>query len=320
MIRLIAALAVLVWLLLIPVTGLAWAASKVLDAVYPAAQLVYISTRDRLHGPELYLLDVTHRLTLRLTRNQLIETAVIWSPDGTQIVFGLTFEAITSLYQLDLFSLTTTRLTDGTFNDMMPAWSPDGSRLVFVSNRAGIADLYQLDVDTGAVALIDNHPARDLYPVWSPDGSQLAFLSNRDRGYDAPDLSLHLLDVASGRLRVLDDSASITRPPTWSPDGRWLAYAASRAGQAGQAANHADIFLYALQTGQRVNLTRSPDEESSPVWSPAGDLLALVIQENNQLDLALLPVAQDAGQVTVSGPLRRLTNDPTHEYAPAWRP
>ncbi len=48
--------------------------------------------------------------------------------------------------------------------------------------------------------------------------------------------------------------------PTWSPDGRWIAFASDRSG-------NWDIFLLELETGQLIQLTDDPGDDTEPDWS-----------------------------------------------------
>ena len=55
--------------------------------------------------------------------------------------------------------------------------------------------------------------------------------------------------------------------PALSPDGRWLAFVSNRSGPW-------DIYLLDLQNGEVSRLTDTQHFESSPSWSPDGNLIA----------------------------------------------
>ncbi|RME41189.1 MAG: hypothetical protein D6796_16165, partial [Caldilineae bacterium] len=92
-------------------------------------------------------------------------------------------------------------------------------------------------------------------------------------------------------------------PPPPRPSYR-LAFASDRAG-------NGDIFL-ADAWGRLTNLTRSPDGDWSPRWSPDGTRIAFTSHRAGQSDIWLM----DAG----GGNPVNLTRHPAWDYAPAWSP
>ena len=54
-----------------------------------------------------------------------------------------------------------------------------------------------------------------------------------------------------------------------SPDGKWVAYTVSTIDSAKDKRN-SDIWMVSIDGKENVQLTNSPDNESSPRWSPDG--------------------------------------------------
>ena len=101
-------------------------------------------------------------------------------------------------------------------------------------------------------------PANEQDAQFSPDGEQIAFV--RGKG------DLVVADADGGNEIVLHDHFY---PPTysWSPDGRWIAYASED-----QHAN-SEIFIVPSTGGEPYNVSRHPDFDENPVWSPDGNRL-----------------------------------------------
>ena len=73
-----------------------------------------------------------------------------------------------------------------------------------------------------------------------------------------------------------------------------------------------DLYLIEMKAGTVIRLTRSPEYEAGPTWSPDGKWLAYEAYTDGNLDIYILNVE--------SGDSQRLTSDPAPEYSPAWSP
>jgi len=72
-------------------------------------------------------------------------------------------------------------------------------------------------------------------------------------------------------FRPLTTEPGVETHPALSPDGRMVVYAAGPGANATR-----DLYLRGVEDGRAVRLTRSPDDDVSPVWSPDGANLAFV--------------------------------------------
>lgn len=157
-------------------------------------------------------------------------------------------------------------------------FAPDGKALLFVSDAQGQTDLWQAapeDVKKAwwensgfALKKLTNDAQAEARPKFTRDGKKLAWL--RDRG----DLWIAEPDGTKAR-RIIES----WNPPSFefSPDGAWIVYS-----QQDEWFN-ADIWLLPVD-GSRppFNLSRHPDNDTRPVWSPDGKMIAWT--GNRELD------------------------------------
>ena len=152
-----------------------------------------------------------------------------------------------------------------------PVFAPEGDAILFVSDKDGERDVWRAERGDAALFWWQNtqfrlerltQDARGIESSlqWSPEGSRVAFIKG---GGD-----LWVMDPRGKEARRVVGSWD---PPEydWSPDGAWLVYS-----RADEDFNQ-DIWLIPVD-GSRLpfNLSRHPDNESSPVWSPDGKAIA----------------------------------------------
>lgn len=151
-----------------------------------------------------------------------------------------------------------------------PVFAPDGKSLVFVSDAQGQTDIWKAVPDDRKRAWFENtiftltkltdDPEADERPRFTPDGKKLAWL--RERG----DLMLADADGKNAK-RVIESWNPVSI--SFSPDGSWIAYS-----QEDEWFND-DIWLMPLDGSKPpFNLSRHPNNDSRPVWSPDGKMIA----------------------------------------------
>ncbi len=194
------------------------------------------------------------------------------SPDGKLAAFVIHGDIfvtdIVSKEDQEIAKPPTVRLTTTPEREQQPRWAPDGEALVFTSARNGNFDLFSVTRADEDAAWTDSFdfttnpiatgPENEQDPQFSPDGKLIAFVRGKGQ--------LVVADAEGGNEIVLNDHFY---PPTfnWSPDGRWIAYASED-----QHAN-SEIFIVPASGGEPYNVSRHPDFDENPVWSPDGKRL-----------------------------------------------
>jgi dipeptidyl aminopeptidase/acylaminoacyl peptidase len=116
-------------------------------------------------------------------------------------------------------------------------------------------------------------------------------------------------------LRVDDLFALRTvRDAQVSPDGQWVAYVVSQLDSVRDRAN-SDIHMVSWDGSRTVQLTFSPEGESSPRWSPDGKYLSFVATRGESRNGAQIWLLDRAG-----GEARKLTDHKGGVGAYAWSP
>jgi Tol biopolymer transport system component len=134
------------------------------------------------------------------------------------------------------------------------------------------------DLERGVTRRLDSKGSANGAPVWSPDGSKIAFISNQKGQYNL------FLRTARGDAedRHLLPSPNIQFPTSWSANGNVLAFI--ERGAAGQ--NH-DIWLCPMgeDSQEKVRFLETKAEETQARFSPDGNWIAFVSNEENQYEV-----------------------------------
>ncbi|MFN0008198.1 MAG: DUF1579 family protein [Planctomycetota bacterium] len=261
-----------------------------------------------------------------------------WSPDGSQIAFGVSEEAGRSLWTMRADGTEAKKLVPAAENQHYLRWHPDGARLAFVAaEAAGTAEnpgsTYWSILPDGSgkrPLLAAKAPKPELVPVeWSPDGKRIAYSSRPASGERA---KVVVVELATGDV-VAWLPGQRTGSPSWSPDGKRLLFRSGLnvmlGGPLGEDARllvegaHEDFpvdpcwspdgarVLYAMNDQQRCELwTIRPDGTDRKrlfapglrffyaTWSPKGDRIVLAKRQTESWDLWLWTIDRDGGHPT----------------------
>lgn len=161
-----------------------------------------------------------------------------------------------------------------------PALSPDGTQIVFswVGEPGDNLDIYKQRIDGSDRVRLTSDPAADQQPAWSRDGKTIAFVRNE---------ALFAVPAIGGRERRITSSAG--SGVSWSPDSQTIAFS-DRVSADGSLA----IFLIAVDSGQRRQLTSPPSSGQDDLWptfSPDGRAVAFIRRSTPATDVYRVPIA-----------------------------
>lgn len=191
----------------------------------------------------------------------------IWSPDGTRIAYTARGEPSGSQIFVRWMDDegATSQVTRLTKSPSGIRWSPDGEHLSFSMN-------------------VDGEPAFTVSPPGRPDGAEWTAAPKvvtradyrQDRvGYvDEGWRHIFVVPAIGGTARQLTDGDWNHSTGEWTPDGRELVFSSLRTEDAELSWRESEVYSVDVTSGQIRQLTSRRGQDSSPLPSPRGDVIA----------------------------------------------
>ncbi len=211
--------------------------------------------------------DYKDPVIVKKTYTSKADTMLI-SPDNKEIAFIVRGE----LFVMSEDGKLIKRLTTTPSRERDICWAEDGKSLYFTSDRDGNYNIFKISSsDKGRdrlsetlklkVERITNTPEDEGEMKLSPDKTKLAYI--RGNG------NLIVRDIKTGKEKaIVKGWSELTF--NWSPDSKWIAYS--------QDDNdfNTDIYIIPANGGKAYNISKHPDIDTDPVFSPDGKRLYFV--------------------------------------------
>ena len=231
------------------------------------------------------------------------------SPDGKKIVYTVNeavmtvdkSEFVTQIWLANTDGTNAFQITFGEKSSTNPKWSPDGGAIAFTSNRKDNKNnLYLLRVGGGEAEPLTDLKGSVADFEFAPDGNSIAYLLT-DLKTDEEEKN----DKGKNDFRWIDENQKMARlyvMPTakdvngkreakklttenynvggfdWSPDGKTIVFSFVKTSGANDWTT-ADVSILDVASGKITVLANTPAAENSPIYSPDGRSIALVISD-----------------------------------------
>ncbi|MEW6208549.1 MAG: hypothetical protein AB1631_09285, partial [Acidobacteriota bacterium] len=185
--------------------------------------IAFQRTNPRSGSDDIWILDITHGASSRITFGPESDAVPVWSPDSSRIVFASRRGDQRDLSQIQLRKGEEFELLLKTDADKFPEdWSRDGRFISYRTRRtrdeSGDWDLWILSLSDRKPFLYLQTQYNERSSKFSPDGKWIAYASDESGRYE---VYVRPFPSGAGKWKVSTAGGS---QPGWRPDGKELFY------------------------------------------------------------------------------------------------
>jgi Tol biopolymer transport system component len=237
-----------------------------------------------------------------------------WSPDGTEILFGLG-GSIVAMSADGSNPRNITNARGGSY----PTWSADGTSVAFSNHhldieqgQSGDMDIFMVDLGNSNKTTLRRTPkVSEASADFSPDGSQICF-THVDLSIPGRNPSgIYVMDVHRSDPTLLFED-DIPGQCDWSPDGKKIVFSTD-SDPYQKKARKAEVNIINADGSGLTNLTSNSAADLRPVWSPDGTKIVFSSDRDGG-DYDIYAMDSDGSDVA------QVTNLPGEEFSPDWQP
>jgi len=160
------------------------------------------------------------------------------------------------------------------------------TKIAFKSqSESGSGEIYVSDFDGGNPQAVTHDGAIVAAPAWVPGRLALYYTSYQPGN---PDIFYH--NLSTGERRIIAGFSGLNTSAAVSPDGTKVAMILSKSGSP-------DVWVCDADGSNLKQLTATPEDESSPCWSPDGQWICFATKIQSRRLLAKVPASGGAVQV-----------------------
>jgi serine/threonine protein kinase len=198
---------------------------------YQTMQLSWDQTRAAaVRANDVWITDLIRGTSTRLTtEGEIVESAAVWSPDGTHVAFTANLRGVRGLYQKAADGSGTEELLWKGDNALGPSdWSADGNYVLFsVNDPKTTFDIWKVSTKGSHKASpVIQTKFRELAARFSRDGRWIAYYSDRSGRNEVYVQPFQADDSSAPASEYLISKDGALGMPRWREDGKEIYYLA----------------------------------------------------------------------------------------------